>query len=257
MTSGSRYAAVRLPLSDTWPSDVSVWHVRMPRLLPGTLHLDSAEQQRAARYRRMEDRVRFAVTRSALRELLGVRLGIDPQAVRFAVSHHGRPELADAPALSFNVSHAGEHALIAMSNVRRVGVDIERIDAAVDWRALLDIVCTKEEQDKLARMQSTLQRDAFFRCWTAKEALLKTLGVGIIDGMVALAVDGEMGALKAPVVSDTRPGDAHGLQFDWLPWVAGYSACLAFGTQLNVARYQAAIESNETCGTPRCASISR
>jgi len=195
--------------------------------------LDPDELERAARYRRPADRVRFAATRSALRELLGDRLGVDPASLRLTTGRHGRPELAHPHGgLSFNVSHAGEHALIAISQKRRVGVDIERIDPGLDWRALVDLVCTADEQRRWITGPATpLQREQFFRCWTAKEALLKAVGLGIADGLRALVIDPAGDDMQRPspgLPEDRRFADAANFLCRWLTDFAGYVGCVAF-----------------------------
>ncbi|WP_144152744.1 4'-phosphopantetheinyl transferase family protein [Paraburkholderia sp. BCC1885] len=129
----------QLDSNGRWPADVAVWHVAMPpagTCVNGAV-LDGDERERALRYRRPADRTRYAVTRAVLRELLGQRLGTEPASLRFATSGHGRPELFGIPGISFNVSHSGDHGLIAISQARAVGIDVEYIDPSLDWRKRL------------------------------------------------------------------------------------------------------------------------
>lgn len=222
----------QLDSNGRWPADVAVWHVAMP--LAGTgvngAVLDGEERERALRYRRPADRTRYAVTRAVLRELLGQQLGTEPASLRFAASGHGRPELAGFACLSFNVSHSGDHALIAISGVRKVGIDIERVDPALDWQALTGLVCAEDEQQVLMAEPVWLQRQSFFRCWTAKEAVLKTLGLGIAEGLRALAVQPAGDGIQHPVVNGGAPfAGARTLQYHWLTDIPGYMGCVAFG----------------------------
>lgn len=224
--------AVQLEANRRWPADVDVWHVAMPRAdapLDASL-LDDAERARAAAYRQPGDRVRFTVTRATVRELLGRYLDAAPASLCFTAGMRGRPELRGFPDISWNVSHSGEHALIAVSGARTVGIDIERIDSALDWRELTGLVCTAEELATLMREPVWLQRQSFFRCWTAKEALLKALGLGITEGLRALAVDpaGD-GAQRAAVSGDLRFARARHFQYHWLTDISGYMGCIAYG----------------------------
>ncbi|HXZ09401.1 MAG TPA: 4'-phosphopantetheinyl transferase superfamily protein [Paraburkholderia sp.] len=217
-----------------WPDDVSVWSVSVPSdpdtLLPMARSLDEAEQERASRFRQPADRGRFISARHALRVLLGGRVGEAPQALRFGYGRYGKPTLDGYPDLSFNVSHTGDYALIAMSAERIVGIDIERMDPAFDWQSLADLVCTGDEQHAIARLPSGQQAQSFFRCWTAKEALLKALGLGITEGLRAISVDPSGTGVQTPLVQrGAVAADAATLRFHWLHGMDGYVACIAFG----------------------------
>jgi len=226
------YRTVRLPAEGRWPADVEVWHVAMP---PSECDvdrsiLDDAEIGRATLFRHSADRVRFMATRGALRSLLGGRLGVQPAEVRFAVGRRGRPELANASRkFSFNVSHSGEHALISISGIRTVGIDVERIDPTLDWKALVDLVCTDREARMLRAESAALQREHFCRCWTAKEALLKALGVGIAEDLRAFEVAPAGNGVQQPVVTGGGVfADAAALRYCWLTDLSGYVGCVAF-----------------------------
>jgi 4'-phosphopantetheinyl transferase len=229
----------RLTAEGTWPEDVEVWQVALDLTRPlAGVHslsfLSDDERARAMRYRRHADQVRFVATRSALRQLLAEAIGIDPARLRFELSDRGKPRLADPGRLSFNVSHAGERALIAFSPVREIGIDIEQVDVALDWRELSPLVCTAAERRVLDALPPALQRERLFRCWTAKEALLKALGLGISERLQALTIDlsrpDETGA-SSPVVIEDAPFDdaATKLRFCWLDVDPGYLGCLAYG----------------------------
>lgn len=231
-----------------WPTDVDVWLLTMSMLptadaatspgLDGVPHLDAAERARAAAFRRPADRWRFALTRAALRERLAAQVDRPAAALRFVTEGNGRPVLADegGPAgLTFNVSHSGDRALLAISRRRRVGVDIEAMRAGFDWRELTSLVCTPDEVASLAAMDDASQYPAFLRCWTAKEAVLKALGLGIAEGLRAI---GTAAAAEPPFTSSPRKPIVHGddarfaaardLAYGWLDVPGDYTACLAF-----------------------------
>ncbi len=233
---------VRLEANGRWPSDVNIWLVAMQSAdqdVCGTW-LDETELERAARYRQPADRVRFVATRRTLRELLSRNLGVEPGRLRFATARHGRPELVGFANLSFNVSHSGDHALIAISEVRCVGIDIERIDPALDWQELMGLVCTEDERQALTVEPIWLQRQSFFRCWTAKEAVLKTLSLGIAEGLRALTVGPAGDGVQRPVVNGGAPFvGARTLQYHWLTDIPGYMGCIAYADELPVAQARA------------------
>jgi 4'-phosphopantetheinyl transferase len=198
-----------------WPSDVEVSRVELDlRLDIGTgdacRFLSADEHERMARYVQHADRVRFAVARSVLREILGERLACDPAQLEFATGAYGRPSLAAHPDVSFNVSHSGERVLIALSMVRTVGADIEVANPSLDWRSLINLVCAPEEAHHVLTVRD------FYRCWTAKEALLKATGVGIGEGLKSI----DLANARVPPT----------LGFTWLDELDGYVAAVAFGT---------------------------
>lgn len=177
--------------------------------------LAADEIARMMRYARRADQLRFAVARAVLRGLLGARVERDPLDLVFAKGTHGRPRLATHPGVSFNVSHSGEAVLIALSMRRTVGVDIERVDAALRWQALLDLVCAPREARTIRS-----SRD-FYRCWTAKEAVLKATGEGIGKGLPALDLTSGWLPSSLTVVALEEP--------------AGYLGALAFGPPMPAA----------------------
>jgi 4'-phosphopantetheinyl transferase len=190
--------------------------------------LSADELARVRRLQRPADRARAVATRAALRRVLGEHTGMSPASLQFAANSHGKPALVGPTragggdrAVEFNVSHAGAFALIALSIDGPVGVDIERRNAAIDLVSLMPHVLSPLE---LSHVGNTT-RIGFFERWTAKEAALKALGVGIAAHLQALSV--------LPASND----DAYELHATWdaahhirawpLPAPMGYAAALA------------------------------
>ncbi|MGU7838584.1 4'-phosphopantetheinyl transferase family protein [Burkholderia sp. AW33-5] len=207
------------------------WHV--PLASPAYAALSEAERARAGRYLRHEDAVRSAATRAALRDVLGATLDVAPKDIAIVVDESGRPSLdpAHRASLDFNVSHAGDHALIAWTGTGRVGVDIESCNRSTDWRALTREVCATAEAAYLDDLPLAARADAFVRVWSAKEALLKALGTGIVGGLRAFAVvPPRDAATPATTIVDPAAPAAGVAAFDagWLDAAPGYAACVAW-----------------------------
>src|SRR5215207_2728468 len=128
----------RRPRARPWPArgEVHVWRVELARLytlaaeLAGALSPD--ERERAARFRFEKDRLRFTLSRAALRTLLGLYLESSPGSVLFTQNSFGKPFLAGQTGrgpLHFNASHSKEMALYALSAEHEVGVDVEHVRA--------------------------------------------------------------------------------------------------------------------------------
>jgi 4'-phosphopantetheinyl transferase len=132
---------------------------------------------------------RYVVAHGALRGILGELTGAEPSSLRYRYtcavcgSHeHGRPELLTdlGPGPSFSLSHSGDVAVVAVAVAsQQVGVDVEVVRA----RRYLDQVARRTlRDDEYARWRSVAGDErvvAFLRSWTAKEAYLKMLGVGL------------------------------------------------------------------------------
>ena len=158
--------------------------------------LDDAERARAARFLRPVDRDRYAVAHAALRLILATRLGMAPHALMFSTGAHGKPAL---PGVEFNLSHAGDIALVAVAAVP-VGVDVERIEplhvAALARHQFSDAECRA-----LERLPPEQRLAAFYGGWTRKEAFVKATGAGLSRALNAFDVSiGAPAALLA-----TRP----------------------------------------------------
>lgn len=155
--------------------------------------LTEAERGRAARYRAPTDARRFSAARGWLRQVLGAALDVDPGAVALSQGP-GKPHLADAGGPRFNLSHAGELALIAVAE-QEVGVDVEPVAEAGRWADVVDLACSAGEAAALRRLPPEEQSAAFLRAWTAKEAYLKATGTGLVVRPGGVEVGGAGGAV--------------------------------------------------------------
>ena len=101
--------------------------------------------------------------------------------LRFVALEHGKPAavVGDTPvSVSFNVSHGGNHGLIAFAQGGRLGVDIEERNLRHDPDGEIRKVFTPDEQDALASAAGDIKTRLFFKLWTLKEAVIKALGTG-------------------------------------------------------------------------------
>src|SRR5579863_8588690 len=114
---------------------VDLWTVSLTS--PSPSHLSEDEIARANRFKFEEDRIRWTRARSALRVILSRYAGDDPARLAFIYGEHGKPALLPVSEIEFNLSHAGDWAMIAVSRSIPVGVDIERIRSNFDMVPLL------------------------------------------------------------------------------------------------------------------------
>jgi 4'-phosphopantetheinyl transferase len=115
-----------------------------------------------------------------------------------------------------------------MSSVRRVGVDIEQHSDKFDWRSIATLTLGTGEAAWIERLDPSDQLVAFYDAWTAKEALVKTTGVGISRGLQHLTVLPREGA---PVtLRNSIPDDMREIAAQWIAAPQGYAACAAWSS---------------------------
>jgi len=165
---------------------VQVWRARLDvpayrvRELAQLLSLDEA--RRAERLFFDVDRQRFIVARGLLRTILGRYLRAPPAELRFVYGPYGKPELtlefADGR-LHFSVAHSHRLALYAVAYDRQVGIDLEYMRPRLVSKAVAEHFFSPVEVERLGALPEKEQREAFFCCWTRKEAYIKARGEGV------------------------------------------------------------------------------
>lgn len=122
----------------------------------------------------------FVAGRGVLRKILGRYLSIAPENVQLDYGNHGKPFLLDHKGfLNFNLSHAGDLLILAVSAAIEVGIDIEKTDADIPLHDMARLAFSHQEQKELFELPSfDLQTTAFYRCWVRKEACMKACGRG-------------------------------------------------------------------------------
>jgi 4'-phosphopantetheinyl transferase len=174
------------------PASIEIHRLDLNTSAPVLFHdLSADERTRALRFARRADQARFTQTRTAVRRLLGGRLGCLPCEVPLSVDRFGKPFVDDKclRSVTFNVSHAGDHALIALACSRarlQLGVDIEWCDQDVDLEAMLVAGFTVAEGVEIRSEQDP--RTSFCQKWVAKEAVLKAVGVGIAEHLHSVSI---------------------------------------------------------------------
>jgi 4'-phosphopantetheinyl transferase len=171
---------------ELWRTNLRAGAARIARLAK---LLSPDELQRAARLRSPDDRRRFTVARGMLRLLLGQYLNAPPTSLRFCYGRHGKPALKAHRQLHFNLAHSGERAVYALSAVRPVGIDIEYIARNIEFERVARRFFTATEFAALIKTPAARRRRAFYRLWTAKEAVIKATGKGLAQALDGFEID--------------------------------------------------------------------
>lgn len=145
--------------------------------------LDREEAARAAGFSHARRRMHFVQAHGIVRRILAEYAGaVDPADLVFTRERHGKPRLvgpAAASRLQFNLSHSRDCCVLAVSDGRSVGIDVER---RREVPLALDVArrhFTATEIRMLARLRGCARREGFFALWTRKEAVTKAMGASL------------------------------------------------------------------------------
>jgi 4'-phosphopantetheinyl transferase len=218
-----------------------IWRIDLDEVLSSArrlkVMLSDDESEKAHRFVFAQDRLRYVAGRAALRMILGSYLDICPDRVQFSYGSHGKPEVSGLAGnqLSFNLTNSGDLVLAAISNGRHIGIDLEKLDPAVQAINIATQWFAQNELASIAAVPMEYRSALFFELWTRKEAFVKALGGGLSiplnqfdvtgwrDGFLCRA-EGFQGdwfirsfvpkpGYIAAVVVDTRPERIEWLQF--------------------------------------------
>src|SRR5258708_7381983 len=132
--------------------------------------LSQDELNRASRFHFEKDRTAFILARGFLRTMLGRYL--DGEEVHFVYGSYGKPAL-DRAGPSFNLSHTNGLVMLGLTLENGIGVDVERIRPIENRDAIAERYFSRSEYGQV------LSDEAFFQCWTRKEAYIKAVGGGL------------------------------------------------------------------------------
>ncbi|MBB2934882.1 4'-phosphopantetheinyl transferase [Amycolatopsis bartoniae] len=192
--------------------------------------LDEPEQGRHRAYRLEIDQRRFLTGRVMAKTVLGERLGLSAQEVRFDATcddcgkPHGKPRIKG---VEFSISHSGDRIGLAVTTAP-VGLDVETENRKAD-DSLISYALNEAEQKALNGLSAAERASAFFQYWTRKEALMKATGKGLKIPLQSITLDGAR--LAASTHAALNPNST------WLQDLTpgeGYRAAVAILTTENV-----------------------
>src|ERR1041385_2796027 len=144
--------------------EVHVWRIELQQ--PGSVlekfrrTLEADELHRASRFHFEKHRSGFVVARGFLRDVLSRYLKTKPETLRFSYGDYGKPALDST--LKFNMSHSHEVALLAVTEDRQIGVDVEHVRADFATEDIARRFFSRSEVESFNRLQTEEQVAAFF-----------------------------------------------------------------------------------------------
>jgi 4'-phosphopantetheinyl transferase len=189
------------------------------------------EAARAERFVHARSRDDFVVAHGVLRQLLGRYTGTAPANLSFSSGPNGKPVLdmrsQNGRFVSFNMTHSQGRALLAVSDGREVGIDLEKIKPHVKALSIARRYFASAERAAIEHAPQPLQARVFFRYWVAKEALLKGQGLGLRFPIDEFEVRFDTRKVRARI----RTCKPSRLSADWtvrmLPVESGWAGALA------------------------------
>jgi 4'-phosphopantetheinyl transferase len=147
--------------------------------------LSAAEREAAARFRSAAARWQYIARHCWMRWILAGYLQCRPAEVPLITGAHGKPSLAGIADLHFNLTRSGARAVLVVVRsyaTVRVGVDLEPV-RQFDWadQIVAGMFTAREERvwQTLGPKDGGERALRFALWWTAKEAWLKAIGLGV------------------------------------------------------------------------------
>jgi 4'-phosphopantetheinyl transferase len=152
---------------------VHPWPGKAPALQDGVfvIGMPTGPEREAARLQ----------VRQALAEALGALLATAPQQILIESSPGAAPVavLADGRRLHCSFAHDGGLSVAAVCFNGPVGVDVMLAEDVAGWEAVARDYLGPEATERIAATGREERAAVFARAWTAREAHLKWLGVGL------------------------------------------------------------------------------
>ena len=222
--------------------EAHVWYAELAALSASRFEiLDEEERARANRYHSMELRNWFVAAHYFLRQVLSQYIDTRPEEIRFCLLPRGKPQVADNQHIRFNLSHTRDLAVVAVAHGREVGVDVEGLRNNLDILGLARRYFSPVEMKWVESAPPEKRAEAFFTCWTGKEAFVKARGDGLSFRLDRFQILPRAGSdvLELEVYGDAR--ESCRWSIERLPMPPLYLAALAMegtGSRSQVLRWQ-------------------
>lgn len=153
--------------------------------------IDDERKAKIERYKRTDDKLR-SLGAGMLLNYIKEKYDVSDKVL---IDRHGKPYFENQN-IYFNISHSGNYVIAAVSNYE-IGIDIQRVKEdkhRVAEKNFLTSECDfiNGAEDDLGKMER------FCQIWTAKEAYLKNIGMGLRKPLNSFEVAIENNELYLP-----------------------------------------------------------
>jgi 4'-phosphopantetheinyl transferase len=149
--------------------------------------VSAEKRERITRFRNTADKKRSLLGELLARSAIAKELAIPTNEIFLTKNQHGKPVLRDYPEMHFNISHAGQHVVCAVSDVP-VGIDVEQIGRRDFIKIANRFFCADEKAYVKSFTSDVAQAAVFAEIWTKKEAYIKRDGRGLAVPLTSFSV---------------------------------------------------------------------
>ena len=140
--------------------------------------LSKEEQKRYSSYLNESDKIRYICNHRFVRQVLSEYLNIPSSQIEFSYAHRGKPYVKNS-GLFFNYSYRANFCILGITKSAEVGIDIEKIKPLQDIPTFTEFCFSKKEKEIIFNSDKDRFQDTLFTFWTFKEAIIKSLGIGL------------------------------------------------------------------------------
>ena len=199
---------------------------------PAAAHLMTWEQERMARFVKRDDRARYAAAHLLVRWALARSLCEPGLVLTLDQTERDKPFVvgpAAAAEISFSLSHTRGLVGCALWRTAPVGLDLEAAPRRLEVVELLDTVLSSAEREQWDRaaLAEGPALERFLEIWTLKEALSKSLGVGLSVAPEEWSFDLETSPIQRLFALPDEFGDPAHWQFEQTRSPEGHVVSLA------------------------------
>jgi 4'-phosphopantetheinyl transferase len=210
--------------------EVHLWKFNLDQQSPDSLKLllSDDESRRAGRFHFAKDRNHFIAARGLLRKLLAAYLGDNPADLKLLYGEKGKPYIAETrqTSINFNLAHSQGIAIYAFSQGRQLGIDLEYVREDLADEKIAERFFSPREINALRAVPLELRKQAFFNCWTRKEAYIKARGEGLSMPLDEFDVSLAPGEPAALLNNHKDTGEISRWRMESVPVAQGYVAAL-------------------------------
>lgn len=177
------------------PHDIHLWFMDLEELA-GSLRVALDADAPTSDQRPFTGGQLTFTRRFFLRLLLGAYLDLPGKSIRIVRNRRGKPVLdpsVHGRDLHFSIAKSGRGFLVGLSSTAYLGVDIEPEDRRPrNAMGIARRYFSPAEARALENMAPERQREAFLRAWSCKEAVVKSLGLGIANQLCRFTVETDL-----------------------------------------------------------------
>jgi 4'-phosphopantetheinyl transferase len=141
--------------------------------------LNQSELEHIERLHFTHDKILYKLSHCMLRWVLSQYLNLAPEQIEFNINDFGKPRLKLNSDIFFNISHTNGVAVMAVSKIEQLGIDIEKINSEKEVSKVVTHYFHPEETNLIESLATGKKVKIFYTIWTLKEAYIKAKGLGL------------------------------------------------------------------------------